>query len=103
MKDKELKKCWSHKHDYNVGEIWCTYTYIAKDITPRLRAFRSLDKHGVPGIGNMEMRQWNSTIDKMIRAFELIGLDNKALTEQEEEEKQEGFELFCKYFFYLWD
>ena len=48
------------------------------------------------------MAEWNKAIQKMIDAFELL----KHITSfSEEEEKiiEEGLELFCRHYRYLWD
>lgn len=97
------KDCWSHKHDYPVEEIWKTHEMLAREIAPRLRAFKALDKHGyAPEMNNME--QWNDTIQKMIDAFELLQHhSSRTYTEEENQIIAEGLELFCKYYRNLWD
>ena len=86
---------------YPISEVWGTYHYLAREIAPRLKAFKAHKKHGWPeDFENQE--DWNKAIQKMIDAFELL----KHITSfSEEEEKiiEEGLELFCRLYRYLWD
>ena len=86
---------------YPISEVWGTYHYLAREIAPRLKAFKAHKKHGWPeDFENQE--DWNKAIQKMIDAFELL----KHITSfSEEEEKiiEEGLELFCRHYRYLWD
>ena len=100
-KQKNPNTNWSHKNDFQIEEVWNTYHTIAQLIVPRLQAFKALDKHGYcPAFKGMA--EWNKAIQKMIDAFELL----KHITSfSEEEEKiiEEGLELFCRHYRYLWD
>lgn len=86
---------------YPISEVWGTYHYLAREIADRLKAFKALEKHGYcPAFKGMA--EWNKAIQKMIDAFELL----KHITSfSEEEEKiiEEGLELFCRHYRYLWD
>ena len=95
------KAYWSHSHDFPIEEIWNTEITIAAFIAPRLKAFKSLKKHGFPPEMGSE-RQWNSTIQKMIDAFEILG---RPYTPSDEEDPivEEGLDLFRKYYRNLWD
>ena len=86
---------------YPISEIWGTYHYLAREIAPRLKAFKALDKHGYcPAFSGI--KTWNKAIQKMIDAFEL--LDHiTTYTDEEEQTIEEGLELFCKHFRNLWD
>jgi hypothetical protein len=86
---------------YQISEVWGTYHYIAREIAPRLKAFKALDKHGWPeDFENQE--DWNKAIQKMIDAFEL--LDHiTTYTDEEKQAIEEGLDLFCKHFRNLWD
>lgn len=101
MKKNKNEDSWSHKNDYPIEEIWNTYTMIARDIVPRLRAFKAIDKHGYPG-DMKDMSQWNNTIQKMIDAFELMQ-DSFSSTAENQTTISEGLELFCRYYRNLWD
>lgn len=86
---------------YPISEVWGTYHYLAREIAPRLKAFKALDKHGYcPAFSGIET--WNKAIQKMIDAFELL----KRITSFSDEEEQtieEGLDLFRKHFRNLWD
>ena len=58
-------------------------------------------KHGYP-TECKDMREWNSTIQKMIDAFELMKYVH---TPNPDESKtiEQGLDLFCKYYRNLWD
>lgn len=100
-KSRIEQKYWSHSHDFPIEEIWNTETTIAAFIAPRLKAFKSLKKHGSPPEMGSE-RQWNSTIQKMIDAFEILGRPYTP-TDEEEPIVEEGLDLFRKYYRNLWD
>ena len=92
---------WSHKHDYPITEIWNTGATIAALIVPRLRAFKSLDKHCYPP--NMNgMTEWNGAIQKMIDDFELLST-TRSYTDEEETIITEGLDLFHQFYRDLWD
>lgn len=100
-KNHTEKAYWSHSHDFPIEEIWNTETTIAAFAAPRLKAFKSLKKHGFPSEMNNE-RQWDSTIQKMIDAFEIL---SRPYTPSDEEDPivEEGLDLFRKYYRNLWD
>lgn len=95
------QKYWSHSHDFPIEEIWNTECILASLIAPRLRAFKALNKHGFPPDMH-NMRQWNSTIQKMIDAFDLLS-ETKSYSENEEQTITEGLDLFHRHFRNLWD
>ncbi len=101
IKNKDSTENWSHKHDYPIEEVWNTDNVLAQFIAPRLQAFKELDKHGYPPECK-DMREWNSTIQKMIDAFELMKYVH---TPNHDESKtiEQGLDLFCKYYRNLWD
>lgn len=92
---------WSHRHDFPIEEIWNTENVIAAFIAPRLRAFKDLKKHGYPSEMNSE-RQWNSAIQRMIDAFEILSRPYTP-TDEEDPIVEEGLDLFRKHFRNLWD
>jgi len=100
-KRDENSENWSYKNDYPISEVWATYHYIARDIVPRLKAFKALDKHGYePDFKDIDA--WNKAIQKMIDAFELVG-PNRVVYSDDYPVINEGLDLFCKYFLNLWD
>lgn len=99
-REKKLNDCksWSHKHDYPIEDVWNTSSIIAQLIVPRLKAFRAYDgKHGTPpDIATIE--EWNKVFDKMIYAFELNMYAPGPISEQDNKDFQDGFNLFHKYY-----
>ena len=87
---------WSYKNDFPISEVWGTYHYIARDMVPRLKAFKALDKHGHPP-GFKDIADWNKAIQKMIDAFELVK-DYSPSYEEDIRTVDQGVELFCKYY-----
>ena len=92
---------FSYRNDYPIEEIWNTDNALAQLIVPRLQAFKELDKHGCPQ-DFKDMREWNSTIQKMIDAFELMKYTSTP-SEDEKQTIEQGLDLFCKHFRNLWD
>ena len=67
-------------NSYPISEVWGTYHYLAREIAPRLKAFKALDKHG-----------W------LIDAFELVK-DYSPSYEEDIRTVDQGVELLCKYY-----
>ena len=79
-------------NSFPISEVWGTYHYLAREIAPRLKAFKALDKHGWPeDFANQE--DWNKAIQKMIDAF-----DYSPSYEEDILTVEQGVELFCKYY-----
>ena len=74
---------------------------MAQFIAPRLQAFKALDKHGYPP-EYKDMREWNNIIQKMIDAFELMKYVHTPSSD-DDNTIQQGLDLFCKFYRYLWD
>ena len=87
---------------FPVEEVWGSYHAIARMILPRLKAFKLLDKHGLP-VDFDDMESWDNAIQKMIDAFELLSLNHSAFTTEENRTTEQGLDLFRKYFRNLWD
>lgn len=81
---------------FDDSETWALDCTIAKFIEPRLRRFKEI-KAGYPA--NISEEKWDDILDKMIYAFECI---NKDTTYDNEDQVNEGLDLFRKYFFNLW-
>ena len=99
-KDMKRKKTYDGSDDYinsyPISEVWGTYHYLAREIAPRLKAFKALDKHGWPeDFENQE--DWNNAIQKMIDAFVLVK-DYSPSYEEDIRTVEQGVELFCKYY-----
>jgi len=85
-----------YKYGYPIDEVWGTYHYLARDVAPRLKAFKALKKHGWPeDFENQE--EWNKAIQKMIDAFDLVK-DYSPSYEEDIQTVDQGVKLFCKYF-----
>ena len=98
---KRKKRDDDYINSYPISEVWGTYHYLAREISPRLKAFKALDKHGWPE--DFESQEgWNKAIQKMIDAFELVG-PNKVVYSDDYPIIYEGLDLFRKYFLNLWD
>ena len=82
-----------YKYGYPISEVWGTYHYLAREIAPRLKAFKALKKHGWPDDFE-SLEEWNKAIQKMIDAFELV----KDYSPSYDEDFDQGVKLFCKYF-----
>ena len=83
-------------NSYPISEVWGTYHYLAREIAPRLKAFKAIDKHGWPE--DFESQEdWNKAIQKMIDAFELVK-DYSPSYEEDIRTVEQGVELFCKYY-----
>lgn len=81
---------------YPISEVWGTYHYLAREIAPRLKAFKALKKHGWPD--DFESQEdWDQAIQKMIDAFELVK-DYSPSYEEDIRTVEQGVELFCKFF-----
>ena len=81
---------------YPISEVWGTYHYLAREIAPRLKAFKALKKHGWPD--DFESQEdWNNAIQKMIDAFELVK-DYSPSYDEDIRTVDLGVKWFCKYF-----
>jgi len=89
----ELKEQYKER-GFDDTEIWSLYNSIAEYTLPRLKRFREI--HG-DHPSSLTKEDWNKTLDKMIKAFELI-LEEKSF----EKDVEEGLGLFEIYFFDLW-
>ena len=98
---KKVDDSVDYINGYPISEVWGTYHYLAREIAPRLKAFKALKKHGCPD--DFESQEdWNNAIQKMIDAFELVG-PNKVVYSDDYPIINEGLDLFRKYFLNLWD
>ena len=77
-------------------ETWNLDMTISAFIVPRLKRFKEVNDGCPP---ELTEEQWDEAIDKMIKFFEFNTDDSNFL---ENNPYQEGFDLFHKYFFYLW-
>ena len=100
---KKVDDSVDYINGYPISEVWGTYHYLAREIAPRLKAFKALKKHGWPD--DFESQEdWNNAIQKMIDAiqkmidaFELVK-DYSPSYDEDIQIMNEGVKLFCKYY-----
>lgn len=95
---KELKE-----NGFDSTELWNLDYTIAKFILPRLIAYMEDNVAGYPSSFE-NAQQWQKTLLKMIKAFELIIQKNEGelLTAKEEKKIAKGLKLFAKNLQNLW-
>lgn len=86
------------KRGFDDSELWNLDKSIIGFILPRLKAFK--DKHSSSPL-NIDKKEWNVILEKMIIAFELLENDNN--TEEDKKKINNGLNLFVKYLKSLWD
>ena len=106
MKKKPQKKCkckkcvkFRKKHPFEYLDIYGLYFTFAKFLAPRLKAFK---KYTFSFPANIESKEWDITLDKMIFAFEIFAKDDIIIEDKQCEKIKEGIDLFAKYFRDLW-
>lgn len=83
---------------FDDSEIWSLDKTLVGFILPRLKAYR--DNHcSIPE--NMTPQQWDSILDKMVSAFELMKDEKDGPADRNRIEY--GLKLFAKYLKNLWD
>lgn len=113
MKQRRRKK-WLKAHGLwvNPKDTWSMDITFANYIIPRLKLFKKVN-NGYPN--ELTPQLWDEYIDKMIKSFEMCR-DNhfievfpgepiekfKERSRKQEQEIQEGLQLFAKYFQALW-
>lgn len=97
------KKDSRYKMDKELGfaqfETWDLYYSLALEIYPRLCYFREHTFGYPPGADSEE--EWGEILDKMIRAFKLILIDDRR-DDEKFQEVEEGLRLFAKWYLALW-
>ena len=92
-----------YKIDKELGfapfETWDLYCSLALEIYPRLCYFREI-AGGYPPEADSE-EEWGEILDKMIRAFKLILIDDRR-DDEKFKEVEEGLRLFAKWYLALW-
>lgn len=118
---KAERKLKRFNRNIGVGEMFSLDFYLARIILPRLRYFREYERHGIPSkiyypYQQMDLsfeekqelaeKEWNSILDKMIRAFSLHcedPYDDWEIDSIKKAEVEEGMSLFAEYFGCIWD
>jgi len=85
------------------SDTWSLDYTCAKFLIPRLKRFQELNG-GYPFEFN-NIDEWHQTIDKMIRAFEIVEKDGDGdvISKSEEDEMELGLKLFHEFFRALWN
>ena len=81
-------------------DLWNLDQTLAKIIYPALVSFKE-KLNTYPS--DLTLEEWEANIDKMIFSFNQIATDDIYLTGKDENEIQEGLDLFAKYFRALWN
>ena len=107
------------KHGYDIGATWDTFDWFINSMKPILETYRS-NHYGTNIIDDNctleeNAEKWNGIIDRMIELLDLVDECNSKYDGPEYEKdlwradremnaaKDEFFQLFAKYFYYLWD
>lgn len=105
------------KHGYDDTDSWEIYSFFLNTVKPLLEQYRE-NHYGVPMLHGYEQnyddteKEWNSIIDRMIFLLGEMNENNhlekddyltKDYDKYMNECKDEFFQLFSKYFYYLWD
>lgn len=92
-----------YKIDKELGfaqfEAWNLYYSLALEIYPRLCYFRERTLAYPAEADSIE--EWYEILDKMIRAFKLILIDDRR-DDEKFKEVEEGLRLFAKWYLALW-
>jgi hypothetical protein len=101
---------------YSDVDLWNLDDHLAKIILPRLKAYKKMNRAGVPGplcLPNQTdddfkkaQKQWEDILDSMILAFETIVKDDFETCEEYKKNQiiiEKGLADFSKYFQSLWD
>lgn len=113
MNHRQRKKWLKQRHLYvDPKETWDLTKTIATFVLPRLRLYQKISI-AYPGKDEMDTEEkWDEALTKMIRAFELLSIDDYGLdfvNDPESPDKykvlhyqvEEGLALFTKWFEYL--
>lgn len=101
--DKRNKKYKKQRMErgFDDSELWNLDSTIALFIVPRLKAFKET-KVGYPSFYSSDV-EFKNDIDKMIKAFEVIGESNPTHEGYSNGIVEEGLKLFHDNFCSLWD
>jgi hypothetical protein len=88
---------------FDNSETWSLCGTIAEFTLPRLRVYAESAKYTYPG--NLTSKKWRSILKKMIIALELITRNGGTwnFNETEQDQLEEGLDLFREYFLCLWN
>lgn len=96
------------KRGWADSDIWSFDSYLSTVIMEGLIHLKKY-KSGVPTKTKYKCyskKEWNLILDKMIQTFKIANKQSDSyiiLTKKQQKEYDEGFKLFHKHFFNLWD
>ena|SRR5581483_515882 len=101
------------KRGYSDQDLWGLHYYLSGWLPKALREFKTGGRasHGWPG-EPMTVEEWDEILEKMARAFEIDILLCDLIEaprwdtpeyKQLEKEREEGLQLFIKWYNHLWD
>ena len=116
----------AYRSNISINELWTLDETLTNYILPRITAFRKMERHGYPMLGeeciSKQARQqkdgndedrdaadWENILFDIEKGFEahqnLIGYGDAfgKTTEENEKIMQKGLNLFAKYYGHLWD
>jgi len=108
----KIKFWWQRRtRGFDDSELWNLDYTIAKFIGPRLRAYKELNRCGVPRVypshwsEEATVNWWEHELETIARAFELLVEEDVSYSFSEENAEviKKGLKLFAKRFNHLWD
>lgn len=98
---RDIRFFWQRRtRGWDDGDTFSLDYSLGKLIAPRLRRFKEVT---IARPHDVEEKEWEEMLNKMIAAFEFAGSEERWLAKPEEYEKhQEGIDLFAKYYWALW-
>jgi len=96
-----FKHAWQRVfRGYDDSAYWSLHDYLTDIALPVLREYRD-NKSGYPM--GMTERRWNTVLNKMVVAFELLHEDDWEKQHKHRKEIEEGLRYFARYYQTLWD
>ena len=98
---RAIRFWWQRRtRGWDDSDTWNLDVAIAKFILPRLKRFKEMNGVYPP---NLTEKEWDTGLDMMIDAFEIASSENwYFMTNEESGQFKLGFEVFNKYYIYLW-
>lgn len=95
------KKCvqFRKEHTFEYLDIFGFYLIIAEFLVPRLKAFK---KYNFSYPMGLTKKKWNTILNKIILAFEIIIKDDVVYESKKVAKIEEGLKLFAEYYRDLW-
>ena len=101
----EFKK-QKRKYGFSDDETWSLYTSTVIFFLPRIKRFRKIiNDCGCRPANLKDKNEWLEILDKIILSFELMykeDIDGESISNEEQNQINEGLKLFGEYFQALW-